>query len=181
MSYQITNVDRAGFAEALLSLAKSHMRVEFARDDEYIKNCIIRAADMMERFSGARIVKAAADWFPAIVTSAYVHQVPLQPVASFTAMAGGVDVSADFRIRSRTAVDPVFLEHIDRTAFPPGIEVALVLGYASATEIPPMYLDPILRMAAHLYEHRESVDQTNLMAIPQWANDLLCGTWIPRC
>jgi len=179
MSYRVVKVERTETAEALLDTAKAHMRVEFERDDEYIKLCVIRAIDMMERFSGARIFKTEALWTPYLVGSAWAYQTPLQPIASFTATANNVDVSNAYALESASEVEPVWLYKIGGLAFDAGIEVALVAGY-EPEQIPPMYLDPVLRMAAHLYEHRESVDATNLMQIPGWANDLMCGTWIPR-
>ena len=180
MFYSPPVLARDDFATALLPTAKEQMRVEFTRDDNFIKGCIIRATDMMERFSGARIFPATTTWTPIVVGDAWAYQVPLQPIKSFTAFADSVEVSAAYALRSGSEVEPVYLVRLDQTAFHAGLSVELVAGYAAA-DVPPMYLDPILRMAAHLYEHRESVDATNLMTIPQWANDLLCGTWIPRC
>ena len=180
MFYTVTSIKRDELATELLVTAKAQMRVEFDRDDNFIKLCIIRATDMMERFSGARIFQTEATWTPYVSGSGWAYQVPLQPISNFVATANSIDVSAAYAIRSASEVEPVYLVKTDQTPFDAGLSVALVAGYA-ANAVPPMYLDPILRMAAHLYEHRESVDATNLMLIPQWANDLLCGTWIPRC
>lgn len=180
MAYAITAIDRVTLPTDLLLVAKQQMRVEFDRDDEFIKLCLARAIDQVERFTGARIFKTEMDWWPEL-TGMWAYETPAQPVTEFEVMLGAEDISDNFHLRLGSPVDPVFLIHSDETAFPVDCEIVLVLGFASGDTVPPMYLDPILRIAAHLYEHRESIDATNLMAIPQWANDLLSGTWIPRC
>lgn len=171
-------IDRDTLPQGLLPIAKAHMRVNFATDDDYIKNCLLRAIDLVERHSGARIFSLEATWTPRVATRS-TYQVPLQPVSDFTAATGTGDVSAEYRIVSGTSVDPVYLSRIDGSTFHPDLEVVLVAGY-EAEDLPPQYLDPILRIAAHFYEHRESVDASGLASIPQWMNDLLLGNWIPR-
>src|SRR6187399_3166361 len=55
MSTMQVSKDRGTLPAALLPLAKSHMRVEFARDDDYIKMCLSRAIDFFERTTGLAV------------------------------------------------------------------------------------------------------------------------------
>lgn len=182
MGYEIVSIDRTAIPTGLLDLAKQHMRVRWNDEDDYITNCILRAVDLVERHSGASIFATEVNWTPVTTTNAWGAQFPLQPVdPDFDCIAeGDLDVTDAFHMASTSPTSPVLLVHTDMTPFPAGLAVGFTAGFATADLMPPQYLDPILRIAAHLYEHRESVDVTGLADIPQWMNDLLMGNWIPR-
>lgn len=180
MSYQISAIDYETLAGSLLAIAKSHMRVDFDTDDEYIKVCITRAIDLFERFSGWRVFPATVVWTPEIAATGLAYMSPLQPVTSFVVKDGaGVDISAAYSLRSASPTDPVFIANTGGLPFPSGAVITLVVGFATKATLPPAALDAILRISATLYEFRESV-VSSVDQMPGWMNDLLSGTWIPR-
>lgn len=180
----LKNINRAALPEALLPVAKMHMRITWSTDDEYVKLCLLRAIDLVERHSGSQIVSADAEWNPIVGGTKSAYRIPVQPVTptGFTATAPGVgDVASFYQVlASSDLILPVFMERSDGGGFHDGVLFGLKVGYATKDDLPPQFLDPILRIAAHFFEHRESVDTTGLMSIPQWMNDLLLGNWIPR-
>ena len=95
-------------------------------------------------------------------------------------MSGAVDVSIEYALESASAVDPVWLVHSDGTTFPADAAVSLSVGFADADDLPPAEEGNVLRIAATLYENRESVTPLNLDQVPLWLNDALGGLWIPR-
>lgn len=181
-SYQITSVDRTALPTALLPVAKQHMRVDFTDDNEVITKYLQFAISYFEQVSGWRVFGADVAWSPVSSTSAAAsrYQCPVQPVASFKVMSGAVDVSSEYALQAGEPVAPVFLVHSDGTPFPADAGITLVAGYADPDAIEPNAQAAILRIAATLYENRESVTTLSLEQMPFWLNDLLSGTWIPR-
>ena len=93
---------------------------------------------------------------------------PLEPVSTFTVMSGATDVSAEYALQRAEPVAPVWLVHLDGTAFPSDSAVSLVAGYVAPATIEPNALGNILRIASTLYEHRESVSSLSLDQVPFW-------------
>lgn len=56
MTWQLATDRTAAFADAMLEQVKAHLRVEFTRDDDYIRGVIMRAADQVERTTGQALV-----------------------------------------------------------------------------------------------------------------------------
>lgn len=184
MTWRIVDIDRATIPDALLPLVKAHLRVDFADDDTIIKSYVTMAIDMFERFTGWRVFETTVSWLP--VPSTYAHAqnayvTPVQPIHDFTAASNSTDVTAQYEILQAGEVEPVWLSRIDKTPFATDLAVTLLAGYADADDLPPPALEATLRLTGTLYENRESVAPSSLNMMPEWANDLLAATWIPRC
>jgi hypothetical protein len=180
MGHSITSIDRTTLPEALLPLAKAHMRVTFTDDDEVITKYLQFAISYFEQFSGWRVFGADVAWSPVNSTTASRYQCPVQPVSDFTVMSAAVDVSSQYALEMGDPAAPVFLVHSDGTPFPSDAAVALVAGYEDPDDIEPNALGNILRIASTLYEHRESTTTLSVDQMPSWANDMISGLWIPR-
>ena len=66
------------------------------------------------------------------------------------------------------------------TAFPAGVTFSLTAGYADLASLDPAMRGNILRMAATMYEHRESITTESVDQMPSWLNDMMGGLWVPR-
>jgi hypothetical protein len=179
MSWNPT-VDYTALPLALLPLVKLHCRVDFPDDDEIIKTHTAIAIDYCANFWSFQIFGAEGAWSPDLSTGASRYQCPVKPVSDFTISSGGVDVKAEYQLESGAITEPVWLVKKDGTAFPADALITLTAGYAEATGMPPAMLGGILRTAALVYEHRESVTAYSLDSVPYWLNDMLGGLWTPR-
>lgn len=182
--YAITGVDYTALPDAMLAIAKQHMRVDFPDDDEIIKRYLASAIAHVELVAGWRIFGTAVAWFPTLSATAYSYQTPVQPCSAFTVMLTDpppdTDISADFVLVADSPILPTWLMHKDKSPFPSPIAMTLTAGYADPDALPPNVSDVILRIASALYENRESVTQPSLAQMPFWMNDLIVGIWIPR-
>lgn len=186
----IIETDYSALPTALLPLAKQHMRVDYADEDEYITNCVARAVDYFELYAGLKVFGAEAAWSPTVPDSTSTVTVtsvtvPVFPVSDFEVEDDtATDVSSDYQIRGGTSliVPPTFSRK-DGAAVPAGLNVTLVLGIGvDLTKLPPAIVDRILRISATLYDQREDiVIGTTVLQVPMWVNDLLIGAWVPRC
>jgi hypothetical protein len=180
MSWSFISIDRTALPQELLPLVKSHCRVDFADDDNLITMHIAIAISYCEKFWGLQIFGSEVSWSPALSTGASRYQCPLQPVSDFTISSDSTDVKADYRLESGTLIEPVWLVRADGTAFHPDAVITLAAGHAAVAEIDPAATGGILRMAATLYEHRESISSYPLDQVPYWLNDMMGGLWVPR-
>lgn len=179
--YQIKTIDREVLPAAMLDLAKQHMRVTFDTDDEYIKNCLWRAIDEFERITGQRVFAAVLDWWPDITAAGWAYRTPLQPVSAFTFESPpGTDLKADYELRYTDIAAPFYLASIAEEPWPADAVITLTAGYADFDKMEPGIVDCVLRMAAMLYEYRETVSALSLSHVPGWPNALLTAYWLPR-
>lgn len=181
----LRSIDRATLPPLIMPLLKSHCRVEFSRDDEYLKQVAARAIDLFERLTGAGIFGRVYDWSVAMsegqaAGSAWRWPGPVVPFTGFTAMDGSVDVSAEYLITAETSdiIGPTWLE---RAAGQPAAVPTLTAksGYATVEAVPPGVLDFVLRAGAWLYEYREAgmMPGADMLA---YGNSLLAAQWRPR-
>lgn len=178
MEYYFTDIDLTTLPQELLPLTKAHLRIDFSDDDTLILQYIGNAIQICEDVWSQRINPANVTWKPTINDTDFKYQVPVQPISSFQVSSGGAPVAGySMLVTSRTS--PIYIAKDDGTAWPGDAEVALVTGFASATDISPAYAGPILRVAGTLYERRETIT-TPMMLVPYWLNDLIVGNWIPR-
>lgn len=179
-AYALRDVDYAALPTAMLDLAKKHMRVDFTDDDEYITGCLARAIQLFEYKSGQHIFSAQADWHPEASDGPIIC--PVQPVADFIATdADAADVSDAYAVTSTgSATAPVMFSTVDGSPIPAGLDVVLAIGFEDVDTMPPAVTDSVLRIAAMLYDQRESV-AAPMDQVPSWWDDLLVGQWIPRC
>lgn len=182
--WYVSEVDRATLPDAMLPMFKTHCRVTFADDDDYLKLCLKRSLDLFERHAGWFVFGSTVEWQPVNLPSVGVTRLPLpvQPVTTFVVLdSAAIDVSIDYRIRpGSSATLPSFLERKDGAVIPTGLNITLTAGYADIDTLPPSVVDISFRVGAHYYENRESVTSYSLDEVPQWMNDLLLGNWIPR-
>jgi uncharacterized phiE125 gp8 family phage protein len=182
MTWTVAAIDYQVLPSAMLTLAKQHMRIDFVDDDALVASCLRRGISLLERYSGLSVFPARIDWQPfaadAVPVAAY--QCPLQPVAGFSVTADGTDVSSQYELRLTSPISPVWLANKANEPFPAGTRTELRVGWADINTLPPAIEDGILRLSATLYEYRETVTNFSLDPVPQWANDLLVGMWIPR-
>jgi hypothetical protein len=59
-----------------------------------------------------------------------------------------------------------------------GLAVTCTAGYAAAADVPPRMVDRILRLTAHLYEHREILAPGQPFMMPDLELD--ATDWMPR-
>jgi uncharacterized phiE125 gp8 family phage protein len=176
----VQSVDRDDLPVSLLSLAKTHLRVDHIIDDEYIRGCMRRAIARLEAANGIAINATTVKWTPAAAEFSSVGAtLPARPAKSFSAVAGTppADVSANYLIA---------LKWDDITGIPiqvlvgsaaTGLAVTLQLGFDDET-LPPQLLDAILRHTAHLYEHREILLDSAAYVAPDLQADFTW--WHPR-
>lgn len=180
MTYRITAIDRSALPDEMLDLVKMHCRVDFTDDDAYLVNCTGRAISIFERVSGWMVNATTVKWIPAITATDSMYQTPVQPVSAFTAFdADSADISELFELSYTSLEGPHYLGTISGAPWAAGTTVELTAGYDLDT-MPFEVQDGVLRVAATLYEMRETIDAASMQLVPGWANEMLTGIWIPR-
>lgn len=184
----ITPPDRPALVDELLEVFKSHVRVEFDRDDVYLKLVLTRAIDLFERLTEFRVFGAEYAWTPDSMTpGGQPEPFPIIPVSSWEALApdGVTDISAQFKFYGVTGIDnqvtPQLIQFLAGNTWAAGNAIHLTVGFADMDALPPGVIDVTFRIGAHMYENREitsltGVDQMN----PGYFNSLLGGFWQPR-
>jgi len=177
MSMLRTSVDYDKLPDALLGMAKQHIRIDGNYEDEFVLSVLKRSIGRFEDKFGATLNKATWEWCP---TSAEFRsgqaRVPLTPVTSFTAtLADDTVVTDDYAIwtDSVTGVPILYLSG----AYASGVVLTLETGFTVET-LPPSVLDWVLRIAAHLHEHREILIPSSEFVAPDLALD--ATWWVPR-
>lgn len=172
-----TSVDRAALPAELLPLAKSHMHVEFDRDDSYITSCLSRAIALFEMATGFMLNPGTYTWTPgAVPWQAGPVPVPVQPVIAIS----GIDADGGSILLDVTGVhdtDQVSAFYVVSPVA--GATVTIETGFATAADLPPAALQAVLAITARLYEYREQFTSPT-MQTPGWVNDFLVGHWVPR-
>ena len=180
----LRSTDRSTLPPLLLPTLKSHCRVEFTRDDQYLIGVASRSIDLFERITGASIFTRVYDWEVAMEEGAYRGAAwrwagPVIPFTGFTATVEAVDVASEYTIiPSVEIVGPSWLQRA--TGQPLSVPVLTATsGYATAEDLPPGVLDFVLRAGAWLYEFREQGMMSGVDMLA-YGNALLAGQWIPR-
>ncbi len=181
MGYNVTATDYDALPAEMLPFAKQHMRVDFTDDDATITRYLRWAIGQAEQVIDCRVNPVDVAWTPPLESGLSRYQFPLQPVLSFVVKAAdGTDISAGFEIVGGSFTDPVWLSHSDGTPFPADCTITFKAGVATSDDLMPNIEASVYRIAATLYENRESISTLSLEAMPGWLNDLLVGTWLPR-
>jgi hypothetical protein len=183
-----STIDRQGFGDALLEVAKQHMRVEFSRDDSYIANATVRAADFFERTTGMLVIPSTWTWVPETILpfpgDLYGWPLPFQPQPSKLAVkdAQGTDVSTRYSIRggplSPDEYGQRYVLALDGAPATP-ITMTVTMGWSDPQDMPPGILNFILEAAAWFYENREAGPMPGADGVP-YLNQLLTAYWVPR-
>lgn len=184
----VTPPDRAALTEELLPLFKSHVRVEFDRDDDYLELVLSRAIDLFERLTEFRVFAAVYAWTPDfMVPGGQPEPFPIIPVGAWDAFAadGTTNIKDQFKFFGVTGIDnqvtPQLIQFLAGNTWAAGNAIEITVGFATMAELPPGVIDCAFRIGAHMYENREitsltGVDQMN----PGYFNSLLGGFWQPR-
>jgi uncharacterized phiE125 gp8 family phage protein len=178
-AWQITDIDYTTLPEALRPAMKEHLRIEFPDDDASIRTYLANAIGYLEGFTDLRLFGTRVVWTP--TTGQAEAQFPIWPVSAFTvATDADGEVTANYALRWTSLTTPWWLAKKDGTAIEAGTTVNFTAGYADPGKIGPALLGNVLRIAATLYENRESVSMLSPDQMPLWLNDMLGGLWIPR-
>lgn len=187
MTYSIGPANYSALASDMLPDFKKHARIDFDDDDVVATKYLKWATALVEQVFDFRLAPATVDWTPEPVpgtlapTMASQYPFPVGPPSVLSvADADGNDITPNYSIRTTSLVEPYWLFTKDGTAVPLGAVATYVAGYDDVDELNPNIEAAIYRVAAHLYENRESIGAINLETVPQWLNDLLVGLWIPR-
>jgi len=167
---KLLTIDFDRLPAELLCAAKAHLRVEFDRDDQYIRGALGRAIAEVESVGNLSVNPAAWEWTPRCWRASNSYRLPKQPVRYLRDTATGQDV--DLLWDENTAY--LRREHhgLDQT-------FELGAGYADASCIPPVVVNAILMLVGTLYEQREAVQMGTFTELPDMANRLLAGLWRP--
>jgi hypothetical protein len=174
-------VDRAVLPNGLLSIAKSHLRIDGIYDDHYIAMTIARAIGWFERVTQVSVNPVTWQWRPDHGNfCGGVASVPVSPVNSFTVAGGDLsDITSGYELTTMST-HGVGLYALSG-AFASGMKVSMPSGYASAAEIDPGIIDIVLRYTSHLYENREILVPGVEAQTPGWMSDVVATYWVPRC
>lgn len=171
--------DPAALPTALLALAKQHMRIDGAHEDEFVKSTVARAIDWFERVTNVTVDPTEYEWKPDAANFCdNVAKFTETPVRELVAMVGADDVSAQYAV-STMSTKGVGLYSLNG-AFASGLVLTFKSGYADAAAVPGGVLDAVLRYAAHLYEHREILVPGAQETAPGWMTDVIATFWMPR-
>lgn len=170
---------------AMLGLAKQQMRIDWAYDDDFIKACVARAIGKFQQINEVTVNPSTFDWTPdatAFVTNGEGGPratLPVRPVSSFEAKdAADADVSADYAVVLKWDSPYGVPIQVFAGAQASGLKVTLTAGYAALAQMPQGVVDALLRLAAHLYEHREILIPDTEFVAPDVRTD--ATWWMPR-
>jgi hypothetical protein len=157
------NID--ALPDALLVLAKQHMRVDHNAEDEAVRYAVQRAIGNFQAVNEVCLNPTVIEWLP--LSSEFIDgaaNIPVRPVQSLTATGGEppADVAANYSVAMKwDSIHGVPLQVLVGAHV---INLALTLTCGAqmppppdtaAARLPPDVLDVVLRHAAHLFEHRE--------------------------
>ena len=159
--------------DQLLPFAKEHLRVEFDRDDGYIKESIAQAIDEVESATNISIHFATWKWW---LPKCGCLEVPKTPVRCIrladstvidenlvTSFYGGPDEPGRITLDHTVSEEFVFLD----------------VGYAEKIQVPPRIITAIFALVGDLYENREAVMMGNYSPHPELSRRMTTGLWVP--
>jgi uncharacterized phiE125 gp8 family phage protein len=168
--------DWATLPAAMLPNAKMHCRVDTTFDDGFITDAIGRAIGGLEQRNDVLINPTSYTWKPDQAEFCNGRaRIPWSPVKTITADAGG-DVSANYAIET-SGIHGAMPQYLIGS-YVAGLVVTCVAGYAAAADVPPRMIDRIMRLTAHLYEHREILAPGQAFMMPDLELD--ATDWMPR-
>jgi hypothetical protein len=165
----------------LLSIAKSHLRIDGIYDDHLIVTKLQQSINWFERYTGVSVNPVTYVWKPAQNDFNYLTgsaPVPVSPVNGFSATVGVDNVTDNYEI----GTDSLFGVEINTLigTWVSGLMITIPSGATSAIEIDPGITDIVLRYLSHIYEHREILVPGMEAQTPGWANDVMATYWKPR-
>lgn len=173
-----TNTDL--LPDNMLDAVKRHLRVEFTRDDDYIKEAIARAIAEVESATNLSINpsnwqlkiwegECEPTWYHTNMTRLY--KLPKSPVREvFSVDAAGAQTPVELRRHEHET----FISDWNRAG-----TYLIKAGYNGADVVPPAIKNAIYMRVGTLYENRESVQAGTLHEMPDDALRLVTGLWRP--
>jgi hypothetical protein len=179
---QITARDTLSLPNALLSRIKAQIRVDHCEDDVLIVDMIAAVIEVIEAQDDCSIFATTYKWTPDIEefgSTGDLALVPVSPVGLWTAAAdpGALDVTGDFTISTNGMFGVA--QYYLRGIYVPGLALTIASGF-TATTLPPAKRLDIGKGVSTAYEYREILTPSNLVEMPGWLNDRICGNWRPR-
>jgi hypothetical protein len=178
MSIRVLTRDTEALPDDLLSPAKEHMRVDHSEENNFIKSCIARAIANIEQRNEVTINPTTVLW--TISAASFVSgavSVPVTPAESAVVMSGEDDVSTDYSLALKWgSIHGVPIMVLEGSAA--ALSATLTCGFDSIDTLPPALLDKIMRITAHLYEHREILIPGREFVAPDYLLD--ATWWVPR-
>jgi uncharacterized phiE125 gp8 family phage protein len=175
-----TGLDLDVLPDALLDLAKAHMRVSTTDDDALIKSKLKGAISWFERITNVTVNPVTYAWTPDAANFYNgMAAIPQSPVAAdFTVAAATGDVTANYAVTT-ASTHGIGLFALTG-AWTDGLVMTFKSGFADDTVLDPGILDAVLRYTSHLYEHREILVPGAQVATPGWMTDVISTYWMPR-
>lgn len=167
-----------------LAEAKAHLRVDHSDDDALIDSLLAAAVGHLDGWSGilgrALITQT---WRLDMPSFGYPIRLPLAPVQSATIAYSDTDNAdqafAEASFALLTDATGPYVALVSGASWPSvysrgdAVRVTFVAGYGDATAVPAAIKAAILLMVGHWYEHRSTVVDGNVMALPFGAEALL--------
>lgn len=175
MKLQLEKIDYCTLPEQLLPAMKEQSRVEFTRDDEFLKTALARAISEIEAQTNLSIFEAHWNWSDIkSCGSGQFIRLPKAPVCGVLDTSGA-PVTVDFTCERGGLGNPAFVKVSGLPS-----EVVLVAGYKQVAELPPRLVSVILERTATIYEFRESAQMGGaLNEMPSFDTRMIAGLWVP--
>ena len=165
--------------DQILPAAKAHCRVDFDRDDQYIRGAIGRAIGEVESATNISVNPCTYRWngYRECGGRGEIPKTPCRAAYYFDDTGARVDVAL-LRDENRAWLpDARVVRYYWVTD--PGKEYFLECGYSDFHQITPVVMNAILFLTGTLYENRESLQFGSINELPDMTRRLLSGLWRP--
>jgi hypothetical protein len=171
MTVTVLTRDLAALPTALLPLVKQQCRVDHSGDDTFITSVIARTIAKFEDVKEVTVNPTAATWTAKVADFKNgMATLPVRP-AALTAPLAGYAIVLKF-----DSIHGIPIQALQGAAA--DLTVALTCGYADVATMSLSVQDWVLRIAAHLYEHREILIPGSEFVAPDFEKD--ATWWMPR-
>jgi len=173
---ELLTVDFDLLPAQLLCAAKEHLRVEYDRDDGYIKGAISRAIGEVESVTDITVNPSTYEWEPIFCRGQRLPvQIPKVPVRNlFILDVDGNQEQVLFNVYENTAFLP-------DTYYGTKQKYLIEAGFSDLSQMAPVVANAIFMITGTLYENRESLQFGSMNELPDMARRLLSGLWRPAC
>lgn len=156
----------------LLCAAKGQCRVEFDRDDDFLKSAIARAIGEVEAVTNLCVFNSL--WEVDGVTCPKIPKTPVRQVM----VDDGTGTGTWVRTSDILLGDPFYFgQSFFKEPYAPLYRVEA--GYVDLDCLPPALVNAILLITANIYENRESQQMGMVYELPDTTRRLLTGLWQP--